>query len=194
MSLRTCVRLVATLLAAALLASACGERTESHPVKLDRKQVPFGLLQGPTTTVPPTTVAVRRYAFVVYYEGRDGIVPVVRSGSEAPDPKAIGAALLQGPTREEASVGMRSAIPPAAIRAFSHVLHQTVTVDMGQPFTDVTGSEQKIALAQIVLTMTLVHGVKQVRFLLDGEPVSVPRANGTLTRAPVRRSDYIKQK
>src|SRR5262249_13720249 len=113
---------------------------------------------------------------------------------EPPDPKSVGAALLQGPTREEAAVGMRSAIPSAAIRALSRVVNQTVVVDMRQPFTDVTGSEQKIALAQIVLTMTLLHGVKQVRFLLDGEPVSVPRANGTLTRTPVKRSDYIKQK
>jgi spore germination protein GerM len=185
--------LLGVTLVAALL-GACGDTTESHPVKLNKNEVPFGLLAEPTTTLPQKTVATRRYAFVVYFEGRDGVVPVVRSASEPPNPKTVGVALLTGPTQDEADVGMRSAIPSAAIRGFGRPVRSTVTVDITQPFTEVSGSEQKIALAQIVLTLTLLKGVKQVRFLLDGEPVSVPRSNGTLTRAPVRRSDYVKQR
>jgi spore germination protein GerM len=51
-------------------------------------------------------------------------------------------------------------------------------------------AEQKIALTQLVFTMTALHGVKQVQFLMNGERVSVPRGNGTLTDQPVKRSDY----
>jgi spore germination protein GerM len=173
-----------------LLLGGCGSSTQSQPEKLGHNAVPFGLLAGPTTTVSPTTVPLRQYPFVVYFMGRDGVVPVVRTGNMPPDPSEIGVALLAGPTREEVQVGMRSAIPKRSVGRFGKVAQRTVTIDLEATFIEVSGPTQKLALTQIVFTMTSLPGVKQVRFLLNGEPVTVPRANGTLTRAPLRRADY----
>jgi spore germination protein GerM len=183
-----CIAVMA--LATVLLVGGCGGATQSKPEKLGHKAVPFGLLDGPTSTVPPTTVPLKKYPFVVYFMGLDGVVPVVRTASEPPDPSELGRALLAGPSREEAQVGMRSAIPKRAVGRFGKVAQRTVTIDLKAPFTDVSGPTQKLALTQIVFTMTSLRGVKQVRFLLNGEPVSVPRSNGTVTRGPVHRADY----
>ncbi|MCU1426541.1 MAG: hypothetical protein JWL83_541 [Actinomycetia bacterium] len=187
-------RVTAALLtvALAMVAGGCGNRTQSHPVRLDQRQVPFGLLRPPTSTVPPTTLPVRKYPFVVYFQGVDGIVPAIRTVGARPDPAAVGKALLAGPTGEEVQVGMRTAIPPLAIGSIGKIVRHTVAVDLRRPLIDVSGAEQKVAVAQIVLSLTFLDGVNHVRFLLDGSPVSVPRGNGTVTRAAVTRADYLK--
>jgi spore germination protein GerM len=188
----TPLRLVAAALVASLTLAlaACGNGEQAHPVKLDKDKVPFGLLQGPTSTITTTTVPLTKFPFVVYFEGRDGIVPAIRITDTAPDPTTVLEALAKGPSTEEAEVRMRTALPKLALGRVGKVVNHTVTVDLMAPFTQVIGTEQAIALAQIVLTLTLLRGVNKVRFTLDGEPVSVPRGNGTLTRGPVTRADY----
>jgi spore germination protein GerM len=114
----------------------------------------------------------------------------VRTANERPTPSVVGAALLAGPILEEVQVGMRTAIPKRSVGSFGAVAKGTVTINLNPQFVDVSGPTQKLALTQIVFTMTALRGVKLVRFLLGGEPTSVPRLNGTLTTAPVRRSDY----
>jgi spore germination protein GerM len=178
--------LVATL---ALSAASCGNGQQSQPVKLDPKGVPFGLLAPATTTTAPAP-ETPKYPFVVYFEGPDGVVPVIRTSPTPPDPMAVREKLLEGPTNEEAEVRMRTALPKGAIGKVTDPVKNTVTVDLLAPFTQVIGTEQAIALAQIVMSLTLLHGVTKVRFMIDGEPVSVPRGNGTLTRGPVTRADY----
>jgi spore germination protein GerM len=183
---------VALALVAALAAgAACGGGTQSEPERLGTDAVPFNLLDPPTSTVPPTTQPAKEFAFVVYFMLSNTPVPVVRTASERPEPDVMGAALVAGPTREEARVGMSSSIPRRAIGRFGGVSNRVVTIDLNQPFVDVSGPAQTRALTQIVLTMTSRRGVNRVRFLLDGEPVSVPRRNGTVTDAPVSRADYL---
>jgi spore germination protein GerM len=185
-------RAPAFVLAAALLFGACGgSRPQAAPERLDRDAVPFDLLEAPTTTVPPTTVPQREYPFVVYFTGNEGPVLALRTASTKPDAKTVGEALLAGPTRDEVQVGLRTSIPKRAIGRIANLAQHTVTIDLNRPFTEVSGPAQTRALTQIVLTMTSLHGVTRVRFLLDGEPVSVPRLDGTVTRAPVRRADYL---
>ena len=57
-------------------------------------------------------------------------------------------------------------------------------------FVEVGGQEQILAVAQVVLTATAVPGVERVRFLLEGEAVEVPRADGTLTSDSLQAADY----
>jgi len=174
----------------AMVLVACGTGTQSEPVKLNRRAVPFNLLASPTTTTSTTVAPTRKYPFVVYYETPDGIVFVVRTSNAAPHPQSVVASLLQGPTRDEAQFGMRNAIPPRAVDRVSNLARGMVTIDLNPSFALVVLAEQKIALTQLVFTMTSLHGVKQVQFLMNGERVSVPRGNGTLTDQPVKRSDY----
>jgi spore germination protein GerM len=175
---------------ACLAFAGCGNGTQDRPVALDRDAVPFGLLDETSTTTPTTTVPTTRYAFVVYFRGDDGLAQAIRTSSSPPDAKVVTAALLAGPTRAEVQIGMRTAIPPGAVLGVRKVAGKMATVDLGRPFLQISGAEQKVALTQIVFTMTRLQGVTQVRFLLEGDPVSVLRANGTVTRLPVSRSDY----
>jgi spore germination protein GerM len=182
---------VVVTVAALVAGAACGGGTQSEPERLGPDAVPFGLLEEPTSTVPPTTQPARKFPFVVYFTASEGPVPVVRTSSRAPDPEEIGRALLAGPTREERAVGLSTSLSPRAIGRFGRVSQRVVTIDLNPPFIDVSGAAQTRALTQIVLTMTSRRAVKRVRFLLDGEPVSVPRRDGTVTASPVRRADYL---
>jgi spore germination protein GerM len=58
--------------------------------------------------------------------------------------------------------------------------------------TDIPGGEQRLAVAQIVLTLTRQSGVGQVRFTSNNEPQSVPRGRGDLSApgASVACDDY----
>jgi spore germination protein GerM len=177
-------------IALALALSGCGGGTQANPQKLGSKDVPFGLLDPPTSTIPPTTVPLRQYPFVVYYINSDGSVnAVVRTTNERPVPSVVGNALLAGPTPQEVQVGMHTAITKRSVQTFSGVLKQTVTVNLHPSFGDVNLSTQRAALTQLVFSLTALRGVKRVRFLLDGKITSVPRVKGS-TRGTVTRADY----
>jgi spore germination protein GerM len=66
----------------------------------------------------------------------------------------------------------------------------TAIVDLSRPFTALSGSDQLLALAQIVFTLTSRPGIGQVQFTLGGAAIDIPRANGSLTPSPVSRDDY----
>lgn len=178
------------VLGAPTLLGACGNGTQSKPVALDRDAVPFGLLQSTSTTEPTTTLPAMKYPFVVYFEGADGIAQAIRTANEPANARLVADALLAGPTREETQIGMRSAIPPRSIAHVERVAGRMITVDLRPAFLEISGAEQKVALTQIVFTMTRLQHTMRVKFLLDGQPVSVLRANGTVTRQPVTRGDY----
>jgi len=182
--------LLVAIVGASLALGGCGGGTQSKPEKLGREDVPFGLLDRATSTTPPTTVPPAIYSYFVWFVGPDGTVPAVRSASVRPAPGVVGKALLAGPTPQELQLKIHSAIPPRSVGRFGKVSNGTVTIDLDRPFLDVSGPTQKLALTQLVYTMTALRGVRQVRFLLDGRRTTVPRLNGTITSGPVRRTDY----
>ena len=190
MSTRRAIPIALVFVALVLSAAGCGGGTQSSPDKLSVDAVPFGLLDPTTSTVPSTTSPPAKYPFLAYFMGPDGVVPVVRVASTKPTPGVAGKALVAGPTREEVQVGIRNTIPKRSVGRFGGLANGTVAIDLNPAFLDVSGQSQKLALAQIVFTMTSLKGVRQVRFLLDGQPTTVPRINGTITNKPVRRSDY----
>ncbi len=98
--------------------------------------------------------------------------------------------LLKGPTEAEFGTGIRSAISAQTTLRSARVDGDTAVVDLSGALVDVGGQEQILAVAQLVLTATAVPGVAQVRFLLEGQAVEVPRADGTLTSETLRTTDY----
>ena len=64
------------------------------------------------------------------------------------------------------------------------------TVDLDAAFGELAGTAQLVALAELVYTATGRPGVGQVVFSLDGQPIEVPRGDGSLTSEPLTRSDY----
>ena len=125
----------------------------------------------------------------VYLVQAEQLVRVVRRSSPS-DLSAVVRLLLDGPTESEFAAGLRSAISPRTTLHSARIDGDTAVVDLSVSFVEVGGQEQILAVAQIVLTAAAVPGVTQVRFLLDGEAVDVPRADGTLTSDTVRAVDY----
>jgi spore germination protein GerM len=64
------------------------------------------------------------------------------------------------------------------------------TVDVSSEFGTVGGSDQVLAVAQIVYTLTSSRYIDSVRFAINGNPTEVPDGSGSLSGTPRTRKDY----
>jgi spore germination protein GerM len=124
--------------------------------------------------------------FLVDADGR--LAPVARANAHSA--AAALAALLQGPRETESAIGLRTAIPVGTNLRTTTVRTGTARIDLAEDFTNIVGSEQILALAQLVYTATVVPGVERVELAIDGELINVTRADGSLAEGPVTRADY----
>jgi spore germination protein GerM len=173
---------------ALVLAVGCGIPEDRHPTALPGDVITAGL--GNTTTTGTTPInpqpAVEVTVFLVRAEH---IAPVARRVTRADLSSGL-AALLSGPTEAELNTGLRTAISPQTELRSVEVRGTTAVIDLSSAFVEVGGEEQILALAQVVLTATTAAGISEVRFALEGQPVDVPRADGTLSSGPLTAADY----
>jgi hypothetical protein len=185
-------RTIAALCLASTLA-ACGIDTQSDAHVFDDSEVPFGLTDpAPTTTTPanigPTTAA--SVSFEVYFIRSNILVPVTRQAGMPPTATDLVTALLNGPTQSETTTNHRNALAGLEITARPRDA-SSVTVDLGRTFNDISRTNDRIfALGQLTLTLTDRPGISLVQYTIADSPIEVPKANGTLTKEPVSRSDY----
>ena len=207
---RNTARCLIALLSIVLAASSCSIPGDGSVKRIDPNQIPYEL-NATTTSPPPTTVpATTTTAPVVesttstisstipvevvrlFFVAGAQIVPIDRLLlSPAAAPQVL-AALSEGPPEGDAAAGLRSALPVGFVAEVS-VERGIATVELPGTFiTDLPGGEQRLAVAQIVLTLTRQAGVGQVRFTSDYEPQSVPRGRGDLSSpgATVACDDY----
>lgn len=181
-------RLVAALLVAAGL-TACGVPVQTRPVALANGQLPAGLTSASTTTtLPGSSVPVSLVQ--VYFVAGDRLVARSRLvPSPGSLPEAV-ADLLAGPTPAESTAGIRTSIDPGTELLSERVSKDRVTLDLSAAFANTGGPDQILAIAQLVWTATGVPGIDSVSFELQGSPVAVPLADGTLVTTPVNRDSY----
>ena len=207
---RNLARCLIALLSIVLAASSCSIPGDGSVKRIDPNQIPYEL-NATTTSPPPTTVpATTTTAPVVesttstisstipvevvrlFFVAGAQIVPIDRLLlSPAAAPQVL-AALSEGPPEGDAAAGLRSALPVGFVAEVS-VERGIATVELPGTFiTELPGGEQRLAVAQIVLTLTRQAGVGQVRFTSDNEPQSVPRGRGDLSSpgATVACDDY----
>ena len=125
----------------------------------------------------------------VFLVRADHLEKVVRS-ARGDDLTGTLGVLLAGPTETELGAGLRTAISPQTELRSARREGDTAVVDLSAAFVEVGGQEQILAVAQIVLTATTVPGVTRVRFLLEGQAVEIPRADGTLSSESLGAADY----
>jgi hypothetical protein len=177
---------LALLLAAAL--AGCGVPTKSSADRAPSDRVPFGLLEERDTSAsgPASGYAVELYLHDTT-TGR-----LVRFGATVQE-ATVGAVLraLQEPPQPGPDP-LPSGNPLGDTEVIQEVTvaRGLATVDLAEGFSELAGPAQQVALAEVVYTATARPGVGQVRFTLAGEPVEVPRGDGSLSSEPLTRADY----
>jgi len=167
----------------------CGVTTNDDVEVADADDVPFGLLEAdrvPTALRPVNGTVVQLYLFD---SDSSALVPVTRQVSAA-GIEAVAAELEAGPTASESFLGLRSALTDIDAIDSVDIDGSTALVDLNDSFTTLGGSDQIVAIAQLVFTVTEQPALDRLIISVNGETVEVPRDDGTLTRDPLTRADY----
>lgn len=182
------IRQVLTLLAATVAVAAtlggCGVPSDSSA-----RQAPIPLpgQVRPSPTGAPTTGAVAERLFLT----RDSrLVRVTRAAASEPTVQRLLQDLLAGPTAAERADGLSSALLGTDISGEVHLDNGLVTIELQAELDRNGRTDEVLALAQLVCTMSSHPAVRGVSFVRDGHPVSVPRADGSLSAGPLTGADY----
>ena len=193
-------RLVFVLACAGALAPACSPPSEGFR-EIPPADVPFQL-GAPSTTalaesaessVAPTAPEGLVVDTVdLYFVANESLVRAQRLVAGTVTPTSALELLAAGPGTEAALVGLRSAIPGGFSPAV-RVVRGVALVDLGDvKLESLSPADQRLFIAQLVLTITSRNGVGQVVFSVAGDPIAVPRGRGDLVAplTPVSFDDY----
>jgi spore germination protein GerM len=191
-------RLGPVVAAIALLVTAgCGVVAGGGPHAVPQGQVPFHLLtpEPPTTT---TTTAPADVPVTVYFVAptQQYLITSQRTVPTTNTLRTVIHALFGGPTTVEKTYGVRTAInssvnllrvKPSRPKSTT----TTVTLDFNRAFGQISGTQQVLAVAQIVYTVTGYLGPTfGVQFEIEGVPTDVPTDTGAQVSGPVHRTKY----
>jgi len=184
------MRTVTLLAVVCCLCSGCGVPFDDSPREIDPGRVPFGLLEEDATSSTTISPAARAAA-ELYLIRSDRLARVTRDIAIPLTPQKLVVALLQGPTDAEAAANLRTAITATSGASATEPEAGLVRVELGRSFATSGAADQVLAIAQLVFTVTGVPGASRVSFTVSGRPVEVPTADGTLSSAPLGRSDFV---
>lgn len=185
--------IVAMLMTSTLVGCAIPGSGEVRTI--DPDDIPYELnvttTAAPTTTSPATTTTpvapstststtVPVEVVSLFYVAGSQLVPINRMLlSPAVAPQVL-SALAEGLPEGDTAAGLRTALPVGFVASVD-VVRGIATVDLPPTFiTELPGAEQRLAIAQIVLTLTRRAGIGQVEFTSESRPQSVPRGRGDL--------------
>ena len=183
------LRVACLLVSVMLVLAACGLPADESPRVIGPERLPPGLVEPLDATTSTGVPAAAETPVSVWMVRDDGLVPVRRFVPEPLDRDDVVAALLAGATADDPP-GVRSAWIDAEQVGEVTVAAGTASVELTDRFADVPASDQLFAVAQMVFTLTGLPGIGQVSFVRDGEPVSLPAADGSTSLGPVSRDDY----
>ena len=147
-----------------------------------------------TTTAVTTSSTIATEPVELYFVAGSVLESVTQELFRGISPAGVLTALESGPPPPDVGIGLTSVLPIGLTRDVLESGTGVATVDLdGDLFEQIEGGdEQRRAVAQIVLTLTRRPGIGQVRFTLDGEPLSVPKRGNVLSEPgePVSRLDY----
>lgn len=178
---RTARRCLPVMIAAGVL-SACGVSAQEHP------DVIGGQPLGARSAQPNAPSEATRGAHGVVYLVRGTRLVAVRRSAEVPAEAVT--ALLLGPTVAEAGRGIRTAVPAGIAALEVQVRDGVATIDVPADLTDLAGTEQILAVAQLVFTVTGDVAVDGVVLTSVNRQVHAPTDSGQLVSRPVTRADY----
>lgn len=199
------LRLAVLLISVTVLFTACGVPREGRFVVLAPQDIPEAL--SATTTVAPTptsvepapenttsTVAEVLYDSIeLYFVSANRVVRSERRIVSPATATQVLDTLLAGLDPSSENAGLRSALP-RGLSATIEVSRGVARIQSTAPFlSELEPLDQRLAIAQLVLTLTRRPGIGQVTFNVDGAGIPVPRGGGDLTApgAAVTYDDYL---
>jgi spore germination protein GerM len=169
----------------ALVLAACGVKEDDSARRIDDDAVPYDLLDPDAPAIVPGRGRAVQLCLLEDDELRMVERPLTNEATRTDIVRAL-SALTDG----EARTGLRTALGSGSEVVAVDVVGGTATVDFGAGAEEAITSEPLATVAQIVCTLTAQPGIGLVRFSIDGSPIEVPTADGTLTGDPVSRDDY----
>lgn len=194
---------------ALILLSSCGVPNTNEFTKIADANIPFEL--NATTTSSSTTTTTLAPDLPMPGAGTDEIPPEIinetvelyfitanrvlatkiQIASPATTSQVL-AALIAGPPIGDAGLGLRSALS-TALTATIDVSKGIANIDADAVLLDgLSPIDQRLAIAQLVLTFTSRPGVGQVVLSIEGSQIAIPRGRGDLAKpgSPVSFEDY----
>ncbi|MEV4511141.1 GerMN domain-containing protein [Dactylosporangium sp. NPDC049525] len=165
--------------------TACGVPTEDHP----RTFTPPGgrSASAPSATTSAATGAPKQILYLV----RDGrLVVVHRLTASDPTISQQLESLLAGPTESERKAGLTSALTGITVTGHVRLDRGQADVEIDTPPDGTGRSDEVLAYGQVVCTLTTRNDVNAVTFTHGGEPLGIPRADGSLAEGPLTAADY----
>ena len=163
---------------------------DATPIASD--DLPAALRTSTTSsTALPSDETGKSGAVTVYWIRDKLLVPEAIEFESVPDVERVVSLLERGPTSTERAPEVRSAVSQARVIRSVARDDERVIVELSDDFSEVVGSDQVLALGQIVATVTAVPGVTEVEFQRGGESLEVPVPDGSLVQRPVTRADYV---
>ena len=202
-------RFAAAIATAMLVLGACDLPNDHKYNAIEPQDVPFGIADttttttttippATTTTAPVVTTTIPTTPVKLYFVVNNKLSPVTRSLPNPAGPGAALAALEQGPLENDQPPGLRSAVPPGTIGMVT-LGGGVATVDLAPSFVQPTPGtaqapvatvDQPLAFGEIVLTLTSLPGIGQVRFTVGGQPQDALVADGSLVPGAVSADNY----
>jgi spore germination protein GerM len=170
----------------ALLLGGCGVPAEEAPRAVQPPRGPFPAPDAGVSSAP--TGQLRE---LLYFVRDDRLVPVVRRVDAVRTVDAHLQQLLAGPTAEERDTGITSALPGTTTVVSAQPVGTHVNVDVREAGDEEAGrSDGVLAYGQIVRTLVARDDIDSVAFIRRGQPLGVPRADGSLSAQPLTAADY----
>ncbi len=151
----------------------------------------------PTTTTTPaiTTTTIATEEVTLYFISGGILVPFPRVLRKGATSSEVLGALQEGPGSADVVVSVRNAVPTQDLAPLNVTEDGSgvATVDLPANFYDTIKQEDQVfAIGQIVLTLTELGRIGQVRFTQAGVPIGVPRGSREFSQAgePLAPRDY----
>lgn len=193
-----------------IVASSCGVPSSSKFVTISDSNIPFELnVTTTSTTTTSTTIAqqpdktqtdgseqlvenINETVDLYFISNNKVLATRIQIASPATTSQVL-AALVAGPPSGDAGLGLRSALSPQ-LNATIQIAKGIATIDSsGFILAGLSPVDQRLAIAQLVLTFTRRPGIGQVLFSVNGVQIAVPRGKGDLVKpgVPVSFDDYF---
>lgn len=174
----------ALMIAGSILFASCSFGTESSANRLgDDRRIEVG---GSDDGIPRPVEPI-----IVYLIRGDEVVSRPRLSLSPLTPQSIIDSLSSGLSEFELANDLRSSLSISPLVIENARLNSDVAeISVSSTFLDLAGSEQRLLLAQVVLSLFKNLDISSVRVLSDEADVAVPGASGEVLERPLLVSDY----